>query len=529
MNNTEDFKLIENTDGQLAAVVQHFLKSIPSVLNKEKELEKLREDFVNSFTVNKITSLSKEEYVVGTGNKSTFCYRIETELKDLGDIHGSTSLKFGLYYGKLGDDRTQKYRIAKKFGDNPDKAMDIIKRDIVDLIIAGNNNNLDGINSNELSPIFKSKILSVYYPKKYLNIFSVEHLDHFAIYLDLEVSKNDSILTKQQKLLEWKLSHTFSKDWSNYVFSRFLYESYGKPLEKLEQTEQDIRDSKYPKEYVSDLKIARKTWEIMLENNEIFKSEDVELLKRIYLSDNHATTCYDLSIQDGTTPQAYISPVVALCKRISNYLDLKPVINNCNECVWWRILFWGRYREDNKFEWKLRPELAKAMESKFPDLQKQNNWIFEEKEDDKLVQELKEVSLISKSFEYSGTPKKKALPIFVDSHKTYPRDKNVALNALACACYKCEINNNHPTFIRKKSDLTYTEPHHLIPMSYSDEFDVSLDVEENIVSLCSNCHNEIHYGRDAYKLIEELYDKRKEFLHKVGIDVTLERLKEMYK
>ena len=87
---------------------------------------------------------------------------------------------------------------------------------------------------------------------------------------------------------------------------------------------------------------------------------------------------------------------------------------------------------------------------------------------------------------------------------------------------------SHPTFIRKKSDKKYTEPHHLIPMAFSDEFDVSLDVEENIVSLCSNCHNQIHYGKDADVLLRKLYEERKDALASVGIKITLERLLEMY-
>lgn len=44
----------------------------------------------------------------------------------------------------------------------------------------------------------------------------------------------------------------------------------------------------------------------------------------------------------------------------------------------------------------------------------------------------------------------------------------------------------------------------------------------------SNCHKEIHYGRDYEKLLEILYEKRKKLLEQVGIYVTLERLKEMY-
>lgn len=42
-------------------------------------------------------------------------------------------------------------------------------------------------------------------------------------------------------------------------------------------------------------------------------------------------------------------------------------------------------------------------------------------------------------------------------------------------------------------------------MAYSDKFKVSLDVEANIVSLCSTCHNHIHYGVGAKDLLTALY------------------------
>lgn len=110
----------------------------------------------------------------------------------------------------------------------------------------------------------------------------------------------------------------------------------------------------------------------------------------------------------------------------------------------------------------------------------------------------------------------------------YPRNKQTAINALTHAHFVCEIDNGHPTFIRKNSDKTYTEPHHLIPLAFQKKFDVSLDVEENIVSLCSNCHNEMHYGRDADTLIKILYSERKAVLEKAGIVISMSDLLAMY-
>lgn len=147
-----------------------------------------------------------------------------------------------------------------------------------------------------------------------------------------------------------------------------------------------------------------------------------------------------------------------------------------------------------------------------------------------LASDISDVTIDSSAsaFVHKGKPKKRTSPVEVKGHKTYPRDRNVALNALSYAGYVCEVDKNHESFIRKNSNEKYTEPHHLIPMRFSDEFEHSLDVEENIVSLCSNCHNQIHYGRDAHELIEKLYEQRKVLLKKVGLEITLAKLLRMY-
>ena len=63
------------------------------------------------------------------------------------------------------------------------------------------------------------------------------------------------------------------------------------------------------------------------------------------------------------------------------------------------------------------------------------------------------------------------------------------------------------------------EPHHLIPLQFDEEFEKSLDVQANIVSLCSECHNRIHYGAHPEKIITELWNQRKDELREAGIGV----------
>lgn len=131
-------------------------------------------------------------------------------------------------------------------------------------------------------------------------------------------------------------------------------------------------------------------------------------------------------------------------------------------------------------------------------------------------------------FHYQGVPVAKKQPIYKNGKMIYTRSRKVALNALQKAGYQCEIDEKHSTFIREKDNIPYMESHHLVPMKYSDYFDVSLDVEENVVSLCSNCHNWIHYGKDAEKLLKILFEERRQLLEQAGIKITLEDLLEMY-
>ena len=154
----------------------------------------------------------------------------------------------------------------------------------------------------------------------------------------------------------------------------------------------------------------------------------------------------------------------------------------------------------------------------------------EEKSDDHLVADLQNDIYFetADSFEYQGKPLPVPEPKQVNGRIVYPRNRQTAVNALAHAGYVCEIDAKHPTFIRKHSGKPYTEPHHLIPMAQQDRFPVSLDVEENIVSLCSNCHKHIHYGKGADELLKKLYEKRKEALRSVGIEVTEEELISFY-
>jgi len=191
-------------------------------------VEEERRKFVDYFTLEKIANMTLDEYVYGKGiTKNNFCYGIERTLKMLGNIQGSRSPKFGVYYNK----ENQTYEHTKKFGRNYLEAFDNVKNAILDLLDAGIIQDLRDIARNPLAPIIKGKILSVYYPEIYLNIFSEEHVDHYLKAFDLwdeNLSKAD-VAYKRMVLVDFKYNDPDMHSWPMNMFAVFLWKYWPKP------------------------------------------------------------------------------------------------------------------------------------------------------------------------------------------------------------------------------------------------------------------------------------------------------------
>ena len=184
-------------------------------------VETLRKEFTRRFPIDQISNMQLDDYIVGKG-KESFCYWLETKLKPLGSIKGSPAGgKFGVYFSKEVND----YKTISKWDEklNPDIAFKKIKNEINKLLLAGKNKNLKGIIKNEISPMFKYKILASYYPGDYLNIFSESHVDYFLSKLNIEYDRNIHVEEKRKRLTEYKESKEQLRNVDNYIFSAFLY------------------------------------------------------------------------------------------------------------------------------------------------------------------------------------------------------------------------------------------------------------------------------------------------------------------
>lgn len=190
--------------------------------NEFEKYEKIRQKFIKDFPIEKITSLTLEKFTIGNKNTKSFCSRLENELKILGDMHGSYVNKFGVYYSN----KRERFECTKKWDKNKniEKSFINLKKEIFKLLKDGNKNNFKGIQKNEISPLFKGKLLATYFPEKYLPIFSIAHIKHFLDLFNLKYDKNLTIEENKNKFLEIKKYDERLKILDNNLLIKFVYE-----------------------------------------------------------------------------------------------------------------------------------------------------------------------------------------------------------------------------------------------------------------------------------------------------------------
>jgi len=201
--------------------------------NYYKKLERLRNDFVKLFPISRIAVLTLEEYVQGKRingklNKNSFCYWLEWTTQELGKIQGARADKFGLYCNK----KTQQYNFLKKYK-NENIALSSLKNEISNLIQFGGNASLEDIKNVKLSPMVKGKILFLYYPDRFINIFSEKFIDYFIDKIGLyDNDLNIDLIDKRELIFTFKTEDSIMKEWKMWEFSDFLYTLFGKPSKK---------------------------------------------------------------------------------------------------------------------------------------------------------------------------------------------------------------------------------------------------------------------------------------------------------
>ncbi|MBU4343606.1 MAG: hypothetical protein KKG21_06315 [Candidatus Omnitrophica bacterium] len=114
--------------------------------------------------------------------------------------------------------------------------------------------------------------------------------------------------------------------------------------------------------------------------------------------------------------------------------------------------------------------------------------------------------------------------------KIAARRKKIAREA---SNHTCELEQLHNCkyFTSKVSRKNYIEAHHLIPKEFANDFEFSIEMLANYVTLCPHCHRMIHLAldRERESSINFLYKARAGRLKSVGIEIRIEDLRKYNK
>lgn len=313
-------------------------------------LDRLYEDFNNRFPITTLKSLTLEEYTnLKEVNDDYFCTWVERKMQRLGSIQGATSLKFGIYrYNqapKLECKRDDQYAWRSDLGESCLEAFKNIRKKIVQVAEAANGDEIDfkAIDDCNLSTMFKWKVAFLYSKKRLLSVYSEDSLRFVAQEKGMLLTKETPISEIQQFLLNhqdcenrWDYTKSLWKQWDNRC-----------------------------KEAYNDFPVDR--WTALFNENHIFKSESLDILKKILELGGEAT-CLQLSERYGDSADHYRQVCVKLAGRIADRLALELEKTPKGEETRWKILFDGREVDSSSgitggFIWTLKPNLKKALES----------------------------------------------------------------------------------------------------------------------------------------------------------------------
>lgn len=275
-----------------------------------------------------------------------------------------------------------------------------------------------------------------------------------------------------------------------------------------------------PKTHNFDVSVSVEEWKEILGLPETHKNPNLLwALEKWYLAPDYTASCKSLAGQYHKTCNFFNVQNYTLGEIAAKHLKKFRLIDDDGSETYWNIPSLELNHFHNIYTLQLRPELAQAI---------RESGLFTCETGVEIQNGLQQQNL-------------QKMPHFVFEHKAqqkiqvknilgnqYPRSLKSAKEALSHANFQCEMDPSHPTFPRQKDGLPYMETHHLVPLAFYQKFPVSLDVPENIVCLCSTCHNQIHYGRDKQKLIEFLWKLRHQDLQKDKIDITLSELLSLY-
>ena len=204
------------------AVQLYEKERIANEIARYERAQKEREDFLLRFPIDRVKSLSLDEYAFlssADGNSHSFCTIMYSELEEIAHTGNAYTHMFGIYY-KKDKELALSHTYHNIFGDDFDKAFEKIKSDIYELLDGVKNDNYAVVEKSQLHSSFRYKLLAVYFPEKFLPICTKTMMEPICKTMGVSFGDREMVYSNID-LGKMKESSLLTRDWNNGVFLGF--------------------------------------------------------------------------------------------------------------------------------------------------------------------------------------------------------------------------------------------------------------------------------------------------------------------
>lgn len=132
----------------------------------------------------------------------------------------------------------------------------------------------------------------------------------------------------------------------------------------------EVEDFSNQKMYYTDDLLTKEEWLDLMKNPQIFKESDLQYMFTMYELGGKATQV-ELAEKFDKHPSSFISPIVALAKRVLAVTGLEPFKDDEGKDRYWPTFFNGYYTDKKHFMWELKPNFKQAIEQLYDEKHQQ--------------------------------------------------------------------------------------------------------------------------------------------------------------
>lgn len=238
-----------------------WLKTNPKTM--PKELQDLRDQFVQRFPPDKLASLTLDEYALGRPTSDdSFSQWLEYKTKELGTGGGGYAIKHGVYWSK----KAGAWAYPKSSFSSPEAALSQVTQGLTELVHAVQSKQfsaLDEIAQKELGStlsLLRIKALYLYFPDAFLPIGNPEHLRYFLTVFGQPTT--GGAFTLNRRLLQTLKAQPDFAGMDTRQMMKFLYDRLPPPGWRTPQV--DPLDGTAPEELNALMSVTERTRNVIL-------------------------------------------------------------------------------------------------------------------------------------------------------------------------------------------------------------------------------------------------------------------------